>query len=178
MQTVALAQLQLNGGSESSTDFQTCQSPEEGHPTLGLKGDGGNLSLLPPSSLVDTRKNILRTRVARSSSGRQPKRGRPRKKRNQSAPSEDEAAIQKAKYSHSVIERRYRDNLKGPALSGRVRKSDIMLRAVNYIHQSEVEIRHMDDEIKRLQDQVCIFQKLVNCDDCSPLKDMVLLGIV
>ncbi|KIW34413.1 uncharacterized protein PV07_01191 [Cladophialophora immunda] len=207
IQTVGPAQLQLNGGSESPTDFQTCQSPKQDNRTLNLRDDSGNLSPLPSPSLVDTEtyntgKNISRTRIARSASGQQPKRGRPRNKRNQSSPSKDESAIQKSKDHHSAIERRYRDNLNGkmkqlhrvllaaetnqtstspsktsssagPALSSRVRKCDIMSKAVNYIHQSEVEIRHMDDEIKRLQDQVCIFQKLVHCDDCSMLKGMV-----
>ncbi|OQV10371.1 Helix-loop-helix DNA-binding domain-containing protein [Cladophialophora immunda] len=212
VQTVGLAQLQLNGGSEFPRDCQPYQSPEEEFCALGLQNDESDVSPLSSPNLADTetyspKKPLPGSRAAPHSSGSsQLKKGRPRKKRNQSSSSEDESAILKAKFAHSMIERRYRDNLNrkmmqlhrdllaaetsptspasefntsptGPTLSGRVRKSDIMSRAINYIHQSEVEIRHLDDEIKRLQDQVGIFQKLVNCDDCSLLKDMVQLGV-
>ncbi|KIW32059.1 uncharacterized protein PV07_03633 [Cladophialophora immunda] len=216
VQTVGPAQLQLNNP-EFPLDYQAGRSPEAEFAALGPRDDGSDNSPLSSPSLADTetyssKKCLPRSRGApRSSvsSSSQPKKGRPRKRRNQSnSSSEDESAILKAKFAHSVIERRYRDNLNGkmmqlhrvlltaetsqtspasqfsaassptgPTLSGRVRKSDIMSRAINYIHQSEVEIRHLDDEIKRLQDQVGVFQKLVNCDDCSVLKDMVQLGV-
>ncbi|OAP60682.1 hypothetical protein AYL99_05684 [Fonsecaea erecta] len=213
LQTVGPAQLQLNSGSELPMDYQPCQSPDTELGPPSVKDDCSDISPLSSPSLADTetyisKKSPPRSRAAaRSSVSSQPKKGRPRKKRNQSnSSSEDESAILKAKFAHSVIERRYRDNLNGkmmqlhrvllaaetnqtssaslfntsptgPALSGRVRKSDIMARAINYIHQSEVEMRHLDDEIKRLQDQVGLFQKLVNCDDISLLKDMVGLGV-
>ncbi|KIW24360.1 hypothetical protein, variant [Cladophialophora immunda] len=209
VQTVGLAQLQLNGGSEFPMDYQPDQSPEEEFCALGLKDDGSDVSPLSLPDQADTaifgsKKCLPRSRAApRSSRTSQPKKGRPRKKRNQSnSSSEDESAILKAKFAHSVIERRYRDNLNrkmmqlhrdllavetsptspasqfntsptGQTLSSRVRKSDIMSRAINYVHQSDVEIRHLDGEIKRLQDQVSVFQKLVNCDDYSLLKNMV-----
>ncbi|EXJ68158.1 uncharacterized protein A1O5_08773 [Cladophialophora psammophila CBS 110553] len=210
VQTVGPAQLQLDN-SEFTMDYQ---SPEADFCGLGAKDDGSDVSPLSSPSLADIetyspKKCLSRNRTTpRASGSSQPKKGRPRKKRNQSnSSSEDESAILKAKFAHSVIERRYRDNLNGkmmqlhrvllaaetsptspasqfntsptsPTLSGRVRKSDIMSRAINYIHQSEVEIRHLDDEIKRLQDQVGIFQKLVNYDDCSSLlKDMVQLDV-
>ncbi|KIX91926.1 uncharacterized protein Z520_12362 [Fonsecaea multimorphosa CBS 102226] len=213
VQTVGPAQLQLNSGSEFPMNYQPCQSPEAEFGAASVKDDCSDISPLSSPSLADTevhssKKSLPRSRTAaRSSVSSQPKKGRPRKKRNQSnASSEDESAILKAKFAHSVIERRYRDNLNGkmmqlhrvllatetsqtsstshfttsstgPTLSGRVRKSDIMSRAINYIHQSEVEMRHLDDEIKRLQDQVGLFQKLVNCDDLSLLKDMTRLGV-
>ncbi|OCT51756.1 hypothetical protein CLCR_08685 [Cladophialophora carrionii] len=135
------------------------------------------------------------------------------KKRNpapSSPSSEDDSAsaIQKAKHAHSIIERRYRDNLNGKMMQlhrvllaaetaesspmndanpddaaavagafpqsvsldetkaqaqtvGRVRKSDIMTRAINYIHRSEAQMRHMSGEVARLQDQIRVYQKLV-----------------
>ncbi|ETI22272.1 hypothetical protein G647_06345 [Cladophialophora carrionii CBS 160.54] len=135
------------------------------------------------------------------------------KKRNpapSSSSSEDDSAsaIQKAKHAHSIIERRYRDNLNGKMMQlhrvllaaettesspmnganpddaaavavafpqsvsldetkaqaqtvGRVRKSDIMTRAINYIHRSEAQMRHMSGEVARLQDQIRVYQKLV-----------------
>ncbi|KIW67326.1 hypothetical protein PV04_06589 [Phialophora macrospora] len=145
-------------------------------------------------------------------------RPHPRTKKRNNAPSsscssEDDSAIQKAKHAHSIIERRYRDNLNGKMMqlhrvllvaetdeaskmtaavtdaaaaspssllvddakilspsspssgSGRVRKSDIMTRAINYIHRSESHMRHMALELSRLQDQVSVYQKLVKRED-------------
>jgi hypothetical protein len=167
-----------------------------------------------------------RTRVTRTTSSTSPARPRkstttatttttggphPRtRKRNNhpsSSPSSEEdsaSAIQKAKHAHSVIERRYRDNLNGkmmqlqrvilaaeadeaskmnstdaaaaspsllddtkasPGGSSRVRKSDIMARAINYIHRSETQMRLMTLELSRLQDQVNVYQKLVKCEE-------------
>ncbi|KAH0832683.1 hypothetical protein AYO21_04773 [Fonsecaea monophora] len=120
--------------------------------------------------------------------------------------SDEEAAQARAKQAHSIVERRYRDNLNGkimqlhrtlntigsPArLAGlttdetpgmhdprtRVRKSDVMTDAVNYVHQSEVSMRHMTDEIKRLNDRVRTLEKLVKCEDCALLKQMVRLQL-
>ncbi|ETI26293.1 hypothetical protein G647_03070 [Cladophialophora carrionii CBS 160.54] len=131
---------------------------------------------------------------------------------------DDEAQAQaqaRAKQAHSIVERRYRDNLNGKimqlhrtlssiAASGgnqnrtagdyyldgdetatqkpqdqrtgagtRVRKSDVMTDAVNYVHQSEVQMRHMENEISRLTDRVRTLEKLVRCEDCVVLKEMV-----
>ncbi|EXJ88278.1 hypothetical protein A1O1_05208 [Capronia coronata CBS 617.96] len=132
---------------------------------------------------------------------------KPRSKRgHKGSSSEDESAQLRAKQAHSVVERRYRDNLNGkimqlhralvaaestPRLSGmpnqdffasrenraKVRKSDVMTEAMNYVHQSEVEIRHMSDEITRLNDRVRALEKLVKCEDCTLLKQMVRLQI-
>jgi hypothetical protein len=56
---------------------------------------------------------------------------------------------------------------------GKVRKSDVMSDATNYVHQSEVEIRHMSDEISRLNGRVHALEKLDNREHCSLLKPMV-----
>ncbi|EXJ74079.1 uncharacterized protein A1O5_02373 [Cladophialophora psammophila CBS 110553] len=120
--------------------------------------------------------------------------------------SDEEAAQARAKQAHSIVERRYRDNLNGKIMQlhrtlssigsptrmaglstdeppsahdqrTRVRKSDVMTDAVNYVHQSEVSMRHMTDEIKRLADRVRTLEKLVKCEDCALLKQMVRLQL-
>lgn len=60
---------------------------------------------------------------------------------------------------------------------GKVRKSDVMTDAMNYVHQSEVEMRHMTDEITRLSERVMALEKLVKCEDCTLLKQMVRLQL-
>jgi hypothetical protein len=116
--------------------------------------------------------------------------------------SEDESAHIRAKQAHSVVERRYRDNLNGKIMQlhgtliaaestsrisgiptyamfnssehrGKFRKSHVMTDAMNYVHQSEVEMRHMSDEITRLNDRLKTLGGLVKCEDCTLLKQMV-----
>ncbi|KAK5230018.1 bHLH/Zip transcription factor [Exophiala xenobiotica] len=139
-----------------------------------------------------------------------PKEERERKvrtKRGHKGSSSDEDSAQlRAKQAHSVVERRYRDNLNGKIMQlhralvateatsrltgmpnqdfyaprehrGKVRKSDVMTDAMNYIHQTEVEVRHMSDEINRLNERVQSLQKLVKCEDCTLLKQMVRLQL-
>ncbi|OQV01634.1 Helix-loop-helix DNA-binding domain-containing protein [Cladophialophora immunda] len=146
------------------------------------------------------------------------KRGRkPRASRQpigKAAPDEDDkAALKEAKAAHSVVERRYRDNLNGkmsqlyyvlrevnspgphsrllsstnpnaatttttPAIPAfqppsRVRKSEILNSAIDYIHQSEVEMRHMADEIKHLQDKERTIRNLVKCEEWSVLRALL-----
>jgi hypothetical protein len=134
---------------------------------------------------------------------------KPRKRgRKPSTADDDEDAQARAKQAHSIVERRYRDNLNGKIMqlqrtlssiasnpkrldapvsiaeeetqeqqptSGttRVRKSDVMTDAVNYVHQSEVSMRHMTNEINRLTERVRTLEKLVRCEDCVLLKEMV-----
>lgn len=97
---------------------------------------------------------------------------------------------------HSIIERRYRDNLnkqletlrgKLPNLrdlhscSGEIEdsggipakfptKAVIISAAIRYIEQLEAERERTNGRVKTLQDQVDGLQKLVRCDDCSILK--------
>ncbi|RVX74021.1 hypothetical protein B0A52_01852 [Exophiala mesophila] len=129
------------------------------------------------------------------------------KRTHTASESEDESAQLRAKQAHSVVERRYRDNLNGKIMQlhralvtsdafarstsglsnhdfyasrehrGKVRKSDVMTDAMNYVHQSEVEMRHMTNEITRLTDRVMALEKLVKCEDCTLLKQMVRLQL-
>jgi hypothetical protein len=96
---------------------------------------------------------------------------------------EDEATSQiRAKQAHSVVERRYRENLNGKIMDlhrtllatefsswfsgdenvklldlkeewSKIRKSDVLVNAMTYIHQSEIQMRHMSEEIRRLRGQ-------------------------
>lgn len=57
--------------------------------------------------------------------------------------------------------------------ASKVRKSDVLSEAMNYVNQTEVEMRHMENEIQRLSERVRVLEKLVRCEDCSLLKQMV-----
>ncbi|KIW37298.1 uncharacterized protein PV06_10638 [Exophiala oligosperma] len=123
---------------------------------------------------------------------------KPEKKRGRSDSSEDEdSASLRAKHNHTMIERRYRDNLNGkinqlhrilqateansPLMlfdaeisdhGRRVRKSDIMARAIQYVNRSELEGRHKRDEIQRLREKVQNLERLGKCGDCTLLQNM------
>ena len=88
-----------------------------------------------------------------------------------------------AKRAHSAVERRYRENLNSKIMDlhhtllatefgswssnvegvklldlkkeewGKIRKSDVLVNAMTYVHQSEIEMRHMSEEIRRLRGQ-------------------------
>ncbi|KEF54264.1 uncharacterized protein A1O9_09430 [Exophiala aquamarina CBS 119918] len=119
-----------------------------------------------------------------------------------SSSSEEESASARAKQAHSVIERRYRDNLNRKIMQlhqtlvavestsrltdslahhtfyskvyrTKFRKSNVMTDAINYVHQSKVERRHLSDEIGRLSARLHTLEGLVKCDDCTLLKQMV-----
>jgi hypothetical protein len=101
--------------------------------------------------------------------------------------SEDKATSQtRAKKAHSVVERRYRENLNSKIMDlhhtllatefsswfsdvedmklldlkreewNKIRKSDVLVNAMTYVHQSEIEMRHMSEEIRQLRGQVKI----------------------
>ncbi|KIW32089.1 uncharacterized protein PV07_03661 [Cladophialophora immunda] len=137
---------------------------------------------LSENSLMNSRETS-----AVSSSTNTAKRGRKPKSKEPS--SDPEALMLKAKATHSEIERRYRDNLKDKilqlhdtllaiganprmtrrratgssppsTLGDRVRKAEVFTNAINYIHQSEVEIRHMANEIQQLRTQLYQLEQL------------------
>ena len=116
---------------------------------------------------------------------------------------DDPDAKSHSKKAHSLVERRYRENLNGniaqlhlallktkrvcdgtpedqdddweeprQALS-KVRKSDVMLEAVDYVHQTEVELRHMANEIEVLTARVRQLEKLVKCEECPLVQQLV-----
>lgn len=208
-ETVGPLELQ-SASSPLTPDRQPFCTADEQWPTFSpTNGSLESIPLSSPSSagtnspITPTTPSPRRTTRAATTKPPPKKGGRPRKKRNASySSSEEDSAILKAKHAHSIIERRYRDNLNGKMMllhrvlldaekndlfrlkdaspgdqghvaTSRVRKSDIMTRAINYIHQSEAQLRHMSDQINRLQEQVRIYQKLVKCEDCKVLADVV-----
>jgi len=121
---------------------------------------------------------------------------------------------QRAKAAHSLVERKYRENLNakiaqlhttlqsshyGPRLSNnqendydqgddvsvpsissggcKARKSEVLTEAMNYVNHTEVEMRHMENEIARLGERVRLLEKLVRYDDRDVLKGMVGLQV-
>jgi Helix-loop-helix DNA-binding domain len=117
--------------------------------------------------------------------------------------SHDSSVNAHTRKAHSLVERRYRENLNGSIAklhqtllstkrfgrtvpedqedasdeqqqsSSKLRKSDIMLQAVDYVHQTEVEFRHMADEIELLTTRVRQLEKQANCDDCVLMQRLV-----
>lgn len=150
----------------------------------------------PPLYTVDTI-----PRSSTSSSRKQPTRNSPH--RLLCTNSDDVNVKSHSRKAHSLVERRYRENLNGniaklhltllktkrfggttpedqdedsdeqQQASSKVRKSDIMLQAVDYVHQTEVELRHMADEIELLTTRVRQLEKLVKCEDCVLMKQLI-----
>jgi len=107
-----------------------------------------------------------------------------------------------AKSSHSLVERKYRENLNSrisdlhrtllategggsdpdgtsptgtspTELSPKVKKGDVLSDAMKYVKQAEVQKRNMSDEIQFLRSRVRMLEKLVKCEDCSLLNQLV-----
>ena len=108
------------------------------------------------------------------------------------------AAKQRAKAAHSLVEKKYRENLNtqlamlhttiqnayygprraeeiepeyefdaemGPpsrSANAKFRKSEVLSDAMSYINQTEVEMRHMENEIQRLSEKVRMLEELEN----------------
>jgi Helix-loop-helix DNA-binding domain len=118
---------------------------------------------------------------------------------------DEENAKERAARAHSLVERRYREGLKNklgqledalsqaklpvssdesPGLqecatsgSGKRKKFDVLSDAMSYIHASEVEMRHLSDEVTRLNDTVKLLEKLVRCEDCPIVKQMSMMRL-
>jgi hypothetical protein len=114
-------------------------------------------------------------------------------------------AARRSKQAHSLVERKYRENINSKIaqlnrelqrahaasegggaksnhdkntsqeLSNQARKGGVLADAISYINQTEVEMRHMADEIKFLKKRVADLEKLVKCEDCSILKQLASL---
>jgi hypothetical protein len=99
-----------------------------------------------------------------------------------------------SKTAHSIIERKYRENLnskitqlqetlsvtdyfvqgdsrlpaEAPAPNGtKPRKGDILTRTIDYIQHAEIDKRHMSEEIRLLRSQITAMKRPNSCDDCS-----------
>jgi hypothetical protein len=105
------------------------------------------------------------------------------RKRSYNSGEDEATSQMRAKKAHSAVERRYRENLNGKITElhctllatefsswlsddegakllnrpkeelSKIRKSDVLVNAMIYIHQSEIEMRHMSEEIRRLRGQ-------------------------
>lgn len=84
-----------------------------------------------------------------------------------------------AKQAHSLVEKRYRENLNSKiselnsvlsstpdampaAESCQARKSEVLQTAIDYVNQSQLEMRHMTNDINRLNARVQALEKMVN----------------
>ena len=52
-----------------------------------------------------------------------------------------------------------------------------MTKAIQYVHRSEVEIRHMSDEIHLLKERIQSLEKLVKREDRALLNNMLALQL-
>jgi hypothetical protein len=88
------------------------------------------------------------------------------------------------KQAHSLVEKRYRENLNAKITelhtvlaaapdgtpspeSCQTRKSEVLQTAIDYVNQSQLEMRHMTNDINRLNAKVKQLERLVKCEDCS-----------
>ena len=88
------------------------------------------------------------------------------------------------KQAHSLVEKRYRENLNAKITelhnvlatapdgtpspdSNQTRKSEVLQTAIDYVNQSQLEMRHMTNDINRLNARVKMLERLVKCEDCS-----------
>lgn len=69
----------------------------------------------------------------------------------------------------------------GATGDSKFKKSEVLDDAMNYVNQTEVEMRHMETELIRLTERTKALEKALEqrgkCEDCSLLKRMVTLGV-
>jgi len=120
------------------------------------------------------------------------------------SPFEDDVTTNKAKRAHSLVERRYRQGLnkgleelekalsqaqlpmspnQSPRLAstrnrhGKKKKSHVLADAMNYIHTSEVDMRHLSHEVSYLSEKVKLLEKLVRCEECPVVAQMKIMRL-
>ena len=57
----------------------------------------------------------------------------------------------------------------------KTRKSDVLVNAYGYVERSEREKKSMEDKNAFLKRRLVALEKLINCEDCSLLKQMNML---
>jgi Helix-loop-helix DNA-binding domain len=99
-----------------------------------------------------------------------------------------------SKTAHSIIERKYRENINSKITqlqdtlsvidyfiqedsrlpneapepnAAKPRKGDILTRAIDYIQQAEIDKRHMSEEVRLLRSRVAAMNRPNGCNDCS-----------
>ena len=63
------------------------------------------------------------------------------------------------------------------SFSTRVRRSDVLIHAFDYVKRSEKEKKSMMEENAFLKRRLVALEKLVKCEDCSLLEQMRLMQI-
>ena len=91
------------------------------------------------------------------------------------------------KEAHSRVEKRYREHLNAKIFElygllstsaqeatqlprDQVKKAEVLQTAIDYVNQSQLEMRHMTDEIKMLKAKIESFELLIRSDEHSLLK--------
>lgn len=142
---------------------------------------------LQPSRPFTQRQDMFTRRTAKSTRGNRTKQEYPND-------SEEGVALNKAKVAHSVVERRYRDNLNGKFIqlhhllteadlagtssafahasnswpsqsSGKVQKSQILSNAIEYVQQAKSGILRLSDQVQRLRDKQQVLEDLSHHTD-------------
>lgn len=99
-----------------------------------------------------------------------------------------------SKTAHSIIERKYRENLNSKITqlqdtlsvtdyfiqedsrlpneapvpnAAKPRKGDILTHTIDYIQHAEIDKRHMSEEIRLLRSQITAMKRPNSCNDCS-----------
>ena len=70
-----------------------------------------------------------------------------------------------------------RDLTSSSSSSTRVRKSDVLIHAFDYVKRSEKEKKSMREENAFLKRRLVALEKLVKCENCSLLEQMRLMQI-
>jgi hypothetical protein len=115
---------------------------------------------------------------------------------------EEGVASNKAKAAHSIVERRYRDNLNDKFVqihnllteadlagtfsafartsnsgrsqsSGKVQKSQILSNAIEYVHHAELIMLRLFDEVRRLRDKQQVLEDLSHHTACHTVQNMM-----
>jgi len=124
-----------------------------------------------------------------------PPRAKSRKQSTEvEGPHDGTQGTRRSRTAHSIIERKYRDNLsskmtqlqqtlvvtgsfsqedskssdEAPALHvAKPRKSDILASTIDYIQHAEIDKRHMSEEIRLLRSQISAVKRVNRCEECS-----------
>lgn len=131
------------------------------------------------SKLRDSTSSGPISTIERDRSSSSPKR---HKKSNQPA------SVVDTKQAHSLVEKRYRENLNAKINelnvvlscsangspspdSSPAKKSEVLQAAIDYVNQSQLEMRHMTNDINRLNAKLKAIEKQTRCEDCNIVKN-------
>jgi len=165
-----------------------CLIKPEVQSSLSLREPSSPRRQSSPSPAKRIRRDAGKTRSS-SNSGSEKDRSTMEKPDTKSSPKHDKKpkALMDSKQAHSLVEKRYRENLNAKiselhgvlssapdgssaAESCQTRKSEVLQTAIDYVNQSQLEMRHMTNDINRLNARVQALEKLVKCEGCTLYK--------